>query len=286
MPNTYYAKFSTSDFFGGFGRIIREVILKTPAMFLFSGALLYLGGVFYMLKTRPTRMSLPVIIYPWLFMLAIAGSRNMPPDSGLYFYWFRYVVPGLPFFFIPLGPGFELFYSPDKYFSKLRSKMKVVKFIRFVAVVLVIISWIKLPGQMGFRKNQFTWNCQNMNEVQVELGQWVNENTPPDAVVAVNDAGALKYFGNRKTIDLLGLNNHALLFNQKLRDELYWNVESMMQFLKSENARYLIIFPSWFSPLVMAEDFKSNFKLIHYRRSKNYTICAAPQDFMAVYLWE
>jgi hypothetical protein len=286
MPNTYYAKFSSSDVMGGFSRIIGEVVLKIPAMFLFSGILFYVGGVLYMLKTRSWQMTLPVIVYPWLFILAIATSRNMPLHSGLYYYWLRYVVPALPFIFIPVGAGFELFWSPTKWSPRLGSKTSMVRLARLMTVLLVIISWIKLPGQLRFRSSQFAWNCQNINEVQVELGRWVNEHTPPDAAIVVNDAGALRYFGGRKTIDLLGLNDHALLFNPQLRDELSWNTAAMVKFLKSENASYLIIFPSWYVPLVWAEQFKDNFKLVYYRQSKNYTICAAPQDFMAVYLYE
>jgi len=40
LPNTYYAKFSSFDIIGGFGRILSEVVLKMPAMFLFSVILL------------------------------------------------------------------------------------------------------------------------------------------------------------------------------------------------------------------------------------------------------
>ncbi len=286
MPNTYYAKFSNFDTLGGFGRIIDEVVLGMPAMFLFSGILLYTGGVLYMLKTRAKWMTLPVIVYPWFFMLAIAGSRDMPPHSGLYYYWLRYVVPALPFIFIPLGAGFELLWSPAKRSFRLPRKSNLRRLFRVVAVLLVIISWVKLPGQVRFRSSQFAWNCQNINEVQVALGRWVNDHTPPDAVIAVNDAGALKYFGKRKIIDLLGLNSRMLLLNPHLMDELQWNVSTMMRFLKSQNAGYLIIFPSWFAPLVRAQEFKDNFKLVYYRQSRNYTICAAPQDFMAVYTWE
>jgi hypothetical protein len=38
--------------------------------------------------------------------------------------------------------------------------------------------------------------------------------------------------------------------------------------------------------LVQAEKFRENFKMIYHRQSKHYTICAFPQDFMAVYFRE
>jgi len=286
LPNTYYAKFSSFGIMAGSGRILSEVVLKMPAMYLFSGILLYLIGVLYMLKARPRQMTLLVIIYPWLFILTIAASRSMPPHSGLYYYWLRYVVPALPFIFIPLAGGFEFLWGTAKRSPQAPSKLDIIRFARLVAALLILISWIKLPGELRFRSGQFAWNCQNINEVQVALGRWVDEHTPPDAVVAVNDSGALRYFGGRKTIDLVGLNSQNILFNPQLRSELRWNVSTMTKFLKKVDARYLIIFPSWFAPLVQAEKFRENFKMIYHRQSKNYTICAFPQDFMAVYFWE
>ena len=56
--------------------------------------------------------------------------------------------------------------------------------------------------------DEYSWNCRNIAEVDVAMGQLINELLPEDAVIAVTDAGAMRYFGNRITIDLLGLNDH------------------------------------------------------------------------------
>ncbi len=286
LPNTYYAKFTDSYFWGGFGRIMSEVIFKMPAMFLFSGALLYFLGVGQMLKIQKGKMALLIIIYPWLFLCGIAFSRNMPPQSGLYYYWLRYLVPAIPFIFIPLALGFELLWNSAKPLTHPKSKTNILRAPKLLAILLILLSWIRLPSQLQFRSNQYAWNCQNINEVQVELGRWVNEHTPPDAVIAVNDSGALRYFGKRKTIDLIGLNNQNILFNRELAVDIYRSPSTLTKFLKNQNAHYLIIFPTWFAPLVQSEEFKKYFKMITYRKSENYTICAAPQDLMVVYYGE
>ena len=41
---------------------------------------------------------------------------------------------------------------------------------------------------------------------RVRLGVHIAENTSPDAVIAVHAAGQIPYFSDRRTIDLLGLN--------------------------------------------------------------------------------
>ena len=284
MPNTYYAKFSTYDVLGTFGRIIGEVVLQTPAMLLFSGVLLYALGILHTLRARDRTVALIVLLYPWLFIFAVAASRYIPDQSGVYFYWFRYVVPGLPFIFIPVAAGFEFLWSAARRSPATGSKKNVKWLVYLAAILLVTMSWVRLPGQLWFRSSQYAWNCQNINEVQVELGKWVNENTPEDAILAVNDAGALRYFGKRKTIDLLGLNSQSVLFNPHLAGKLQFNLTTMLEFLTIEQARYLVVFPYWFPGVVQAEHFESNFRLIQSRQSQNYTISDAPLDLMAVYL--
>jgi len=48
-------------------------------------------------------------------------------------------------------------------------------------------------------------NAGNIQAQHVRLGHWIHDNLPPDAVVGINDAGALAYFGERPVVDLAGL---------------------------------------------------------------------------------
>jgi arabinofuranosyltransferase len=45
---------------------------------------------------------------------------------------------------------------------------------------------------------------------QFLMGKWLNENLPPDAVLAVDQAGQIPYYCDREVVDLLGLNDHHL----------------------------------------------------------------------------
>jgi hypothetical protein len=139
------------------------------------------------------------------------------------------------------------------------------------------------PQQLVFRKWQFSWNCQNMNEVQVAFGRWVNSVVPRDAAVLVNDAGAIRYFGNRTTIDLIGLNDHDLLFQKALGYRLRRDPREMAEFMSSRNATHLIIFPSWFPLLVSNQDFASRFRADASYRSANYTISSGEQEKMVAF---
>ncbi|MDL5154644.1 hypothetical protein [Actinomycetospora termitidis] len=44
-----------------------------------------------------------------------------------------------------------------------------------------------------------------IRESAVSVAQWLKGNTPPDAIVAVNDVGAVAWFSDRRVLDLVGL---------------------------------------------------------------------------------
>jgi hypothetical protein len=153
----------------------------------------------------------------------------------------------------------------------------------------VIIALFSLPvlvfSLRGLTRErlQFCWNCQNINEVQVEFGRWVERSTKSDATVLVNDAGAIRYFGNRRTIDLIGLNEKRFIRDRLLQARIATNPNELASFMESERADYLIIFSSWFQELIQHRDFSRLFTPIKELRSENYTISAAPQQSMVAF---
>jgi hypothetical protein len=68
----------------------------------------------------------------------------------------------------------------------------------------------------------------------VQAAKWVDQHLPQNAYVGVNDAGALRYFGRRHTVDLKGLNYTALAFNRISHEQVIAETD------------WLAVFPSWF----------------------------------------
>jgi hypothetical protein len=48
-------------------------------------------------------------------------------------------------------------------------------------------------------------SASGIDRQQAALGRWAKENLPSDARIGVNDTGAIAYFGDRKTFDVVGL---------------------------------------------------------------------------------
>lgn len=74
----------------------------------------------------------------------------------------------------------------------------------FWVLVCPLLFLLLLPMTMGWAQ-YYRDSVGHINQVHVQAGRWIEAHLPPDAVVAAFDIGAVKYFGQRETIDLGGL---------------------------------------------------------------------------------
>ena len=96
LPNTFYAKFASGSH--RFGANLVGILGQWfPSCAWFAhgtGCLLWgLGAI--LLFRRGWLAGLLVVVFPLVFLAAVAASRNLPQVSA--FYWQRYLLPGLPF---------------------------------------------------------------------------------------------------------------------------------------------------------------------------------------------
>jgi hypothetical protein len=73
----------------------------------------------------------------------------------------------------------------------------------------------------------------------VPAARWIAQNTPPDALIAAHDIGALGYYGERKILDLAGLISPEVI--PFIRDE-----PRLADYLDQRGAAYLVTFPNWY----------------------------------------
>ena len=118
---------------------------------------------------------------------------------------------------------------------------------------------------------------KNINEQQVYIGNWLKANTPEDAVLAIHDAGALRFFSERVIIDMARLISPDITHgNMTRREELVY--------LKEHNCTHFVffndLFPIYSGYLIGAYDVLLTVQL------DDNVICG--RDKMSVYLirWE
>jgi hypothetical protein len=87
-------------------------------------------------------------------------------------------------------------------------------------------------------RQRFAAECQHVEELNVAAGLWIAENTEPGTVVAAHDAGAIRYFGGRKVIDIFGHQNFKLLEAERAGPEV------AMHWLAATKPDVLAVFPA------------------------------------------
>jgi len=78
----------------------------------------------------------------------------------------------------------------------------------------------------------------------VRVGRWIDRNLPPNAIVGLNDAGAIAYYGKRSTLDLVGLTTAG--FARVYRSGLGCLFEHLRRLPPERLPTYFAIYPGWF----------------------------------------
>src|SRR5262249_5069755 len=83
-------------------------------------------------------------------------------------------------------------------------------------------------------------NVRAIQQMDVTLGRWVARHVPDDASVAVNDIGAIAYFGKHRVVDAIGLATPELT--------RYWSPLRLRTLigLRQIGPKIGIFFPNWF----------------------------------------
>jgi hypothetical protein len=114
---------------------------------------------------------------------------------------------------------------------------------RWFLVPTALLGLLLVPGLVRYQ-NTMRLNASNIHDQQVATGRWIDRNLPPHAVVALNDAGAIAYYGGRRVVDLVGLvTNGSAAPNRAGSGSLYEWLEGLPP---AERPTHFAIFPSWY----------------------------------------
>ncbi len=119
---------------------------------------------------------------------------------------------------------------------------------------------------------RYAWAVQNIDAMQVHVGRWIAQHTPPGARIALNDVGAIAYFSRREIVDVMGLVTPAIIPYRRDGEA------GVLRYLERVRPDYLVIFPSWFPGLAEMTD---RFRPIYRLELENNTVAGG--DEMIVY---
>lgn len=141
-------------------------------------------------------------------------------------------------------------------------------------VVITAFALVMTPGALHMRK-LYGLNCQNIRDQQETVGRWIRANTPENARIALNDAGAIAYFGERATLDLVGLTTHG--WATRFREGSGALFEQLERLPVDERPALFAVYPSWFRALSGTRLLR---EAIHQVDLANNTICGARTKYL------
>jgi arabinofuranosyltransferase len=225
LPNTYYAKVAV---YGRDG---------------LSGLLAFLGEAFVMVSLGPLALLWPgvmaavvlvvrkrrdlwlIVVWPLVLLAVYAWRLPTVYQHG------RYLMPALPFLIL-LG-WWGLVDLRRKITMRLLSRLYPV-----TVAFLAAFGWVYGAGIYGS-------DVRFIESFQVTTARWLRDNTPPDALVATHDIGAIGYFSGRRLVDSAGLVTPVVL--PLLQDQ-----PRLLAYLKEQRVAYVVQFPVWY-PLISRE---------------------------------
>ncbi|MEJ2353204.1 MAG: hypothetical protein P8Y03_25735, partial [Anaerolineales bacterium] len=254
-PNTFYAKqaeYAILRRLPLWQRYLNELILPAVG----AGALL-VPGFMYALYRAIRYRSWPILaagLWTLGYAAMYAGRLPVTYQHG------RYLVPAMPVFFLIGFLGTAELLKLDTQVAWRRVMSRV-----WIAALGAVLGLFWVIGARTYADD-----VAIIESEMVSTATWVAHNTPPDALIAAHDIGALGYFGHRDLLDLAGLVSPEVI--PFIRDEM-----ALERYLDAQNADYLVTFPDWY-PLLSSKGERI------FQANGQYSPAQGGEN-MAVYRW-
>jgi len=85
--------------------------------------------------------------------------------------------------------------------------------------------------------------CEQIASNQLRVGEWIDENLPPDARIATHDVGAIAFAGGRNVIDLVGLITPELAGDYRHGEGALWEALSILP--AGARPTHAAVIPAW-----------------------------------------
>lgn len=198
LPNTFYVKATGVSLAANAPVFLRDVLWgEGVPQAVLAGPLALLGAW----RSRD-RGGLTVLAASALGVAAVAVSR--PLFEGVTFFQLRYFLPFSLLASACAGVGV------DALFEQLPSRAS--KTLVGAACALFLAACV------GSSLHAHRTHCEEIRALHTDPARDVARFTAPDTVVAVEGAGAMRYFGGRTVVDLYGLNDADVAFARTTRE--------------------------------------------------------------------
>ena len=202
--------------------------------YLFPGAIFFiLLGLAYLIFRRPGFRSVGVVI-----TLSLAAALPSIATLGSWnWHHYRYVLPFFPILLVMVVVGIYVLSAALAGERWRRWISGGITGLVLLFFLFTLPNWAKIYGI----------DTATIRGQQATVGRWINENLPEEATIGVNDAGALRYYGRRPVVDLVGLVTNGLAVpHQNGMGSLY---EALEHLRPEERPGYFVVYKIWVGEL-------------------------------------
>lgn len=177
------------------------------------------------------------------------------PSDRVSWPWFRHIINLFPLLVIiglfgllgllRLLGYVEEFISSQRAFATDNPSHKILKTyflaLRLVLFLpLVVLITHSLIDDQHSVSSYYTERVRTMQREHLAMARWIEENVPPDALLALSDIGAITFLTDREIIDIEGLVTPELRLD-KPRHSVEKDM-AIFRYLKEKKADYLVTF--------------------------------------------
>ena len=228
LPNTFFAKqieYAVHKELPFINRLGSFLVLPLVG----SGALLVIGFLYITIESVMKKWWRVIWVICWFsgYLLLFVFRLPVPHQHG------RYLIPAMPVFFVLAAAG-TLQAS-----EKLNLKGGLLRALSqaWYASALVILLIFLVMGASAYATDVAIIETE-----MVVAARWIDENTPPDALIAAHDIGAVGYYAQRELVDLAGLISPEVI-------PIILDEGALVDYLDERGADYLVTFPDWYNTL-------------------------------------
>ena len=225
LPNTFYAKVGSQYVFSW--RTLQETLAfhlsDNPAAFV-------LAVVGFVPLWRRSRLA-----FLWLVGLPLLTAVIID------FTWHhgRYTMPLIPFQMTAAAVGAH--WLLDLLINKRHLSLAAQRALIGGLFVLLLIggAW-----RLSYWAYMHGSNAQEVLDIDVALGRWLAQNTPSDALIAVDDIGAIAFLSERRIVDMNGLVSPQVWPAVRAPEGLPRN-QALTRILSASRPDFMVAFPLW-----------------------------------------
>jgi hypothetical protein len=198
-------------------------------------------GLYVLEGGRRNLGRLPLVL-ALLLLPAVLLTRTMsvygdPPQ--LPYYWARYALLAWPLVLFVASVGVASMVRTA--YAGTRCQPVFAALLIGPALVMAALG-SRLPHHAGELSRRFAAQCSDVETLNVGAGLWVAEHLPADALVLTHDAGAVRYFGERRVLDIWG--NHSKALRRILARS---GPQEVGAWLQRKQPDALVVFPTLFA---------------------------------------